>query len=223
MMTIELYLRIIQKEENEKFNHSLHLFCYGRCGYLTSRKNTMNKPNLEYDLLTSEYITQKCKTSIIYAQNLYSSLCNNLFYKNNQEWHCSWRTAGRIVSNLKEVGDYLDYYCSGLRAEHGDDKDGYVGEGVVKDEIRDDLNKLGWTIKQNEEEYMKPNIEVSIEGKPVKIELIPSAYQQGDEIMIQLKNSDEYEERLNDQITLYKDVKTNEIIGIKVHYLDKND
>jgi hypothetical protein len=70
---------------------------------------------------------------------------------------------------------------------------------------------------------MKPNIEVSIEGKPVEIEFMPSAYldQTYDEIFVQLKDSEEYEEKLNDQITLYKDVKTNEIIGLKIHYLNK--
>ena len=52
---------------------------------------------------------------------------------------------------MNEVGDYLDYYCSGIRAEYSDNEDGYVTEGVVKNEIRDDLSKLGWTVKQNEE------------------------------------------------------------------------
>jgi hypothetical protein len=68
---------------------------------------------------------------------------------------------------------------------------------------------------------MKPDIKISIEGKPVGIEFIPSAYQQNDEIFVMLKDSEDYEEKLNDQITLYKDVKTNEIVGIKLSYLDK--
>ena len=40
---------------------------------------------------------------------------------------------------------YLDYYCSGMI-----DKEGYVPEGVVTDEIRLDLIKLGWSIKPYE-------------------------------------------------------------------------
>ncbi len=68
---------------------------------------------------------------------------------------------------------------------------------------------------------MKPNIEVSIEGKPVEIEFIPNAYQQNDEIFVTLSDSESYEEKLNDQITLYKDIKTNEIVGMKLSYLDR--
>ena len=70
---------------------------------------------------------------------------------------------------------------------------------------------------------MKPNIEVSIEGKLVEIEFIPNAYQQNDEIFVTLNDSESYEEKLNDQITLYKDVKTNEIVGMMISYLDKHD
>ena len=70
---------------------------------------------------------------------------------------------------------------------------------------------------------MKPNIEVSIEGKPVEIEFIPNAYQQNDEIFVTLNDAESYEEKLNDQITLYKDVKTNEIVGMMISYLDKYD
>jgi len=67
---------------------------------------------------------------------------------------------------------------------------------------------------------MKPNIKVSIEGKPVVIEFVPNAYKQNDEIFVILKDSEDYEEKLNNQITLYKDVKTNEIIGIKLSHID---
>ena len=67
---------------------------------------------------------------------------------------------------------------------------------------------------------MKPNIKVSIEGKPVGIEFVPNAYKQNDEIFVILKDSEDYEEKLNNQITLYKDVKTNEIIGIKLSHID---
>ena len=111
----------------------------------------MNDNNLENDLMNCEWIVDKCKNSKKYSQNLYAAICNNDFFKNDQEWHCSWRMAGGIVSRLNGVGDYLDYYCSGIRAEHSDDENGYVDEGIVKNEIRDDLNKLGWTVKQNEE------------------------------------------------------------------------
>ena len=70
---------------------------------------------------------------------------------------------------------------------------------------------------------MNPNIKVSIEGKPVEIEFIPNAYQQNDEIFVTLKDSESYEQKLNDQITLYKDVKTNEIVGMTISHLDRHD
>jgi hypothetical protein len=108
--------------------------------------------NLENDLKSCGWIIDKCKNSKTYSQNLYATICNNDFFKNNEEWHCSWRGAGRIISELNEVGDYLDYYCSGLQADYNDKKiEGYVAEGVVKNEIREDLAKLGWIVKQNEE------------------------------------------------------------------------
>ena len=73
----------------------------------------MNKPNLEADLLKTEYIVNKCKSSEVYSQNLYAALCNNRFFKDNEEWTCSWRYAGGIVADLRDVGeDYMSFYCS---------------------------------------------------------------------------------------------------------------
>ena len=77
-------------------------------------------------------------------------MCNNLFYKNDEEWSCSWRYAGGVVADIRNVGEsYIDWYCSGIGSSH----DGYVGESCITDEIRSDLLDLGWTIKgypQNE-------------------------------------------------------------------------
>lgn len=109
-----------------------------------------NKPSLdlENDLLNSEYIKNKCKTSDIYSQNLYAAMANNLFYKNGEEWTCSWRYSGGIVAELVDKsGNYLDYYCSGIYSE---EKNGYVSEGTVSEEIRNDLLNLGWTVKPYE-------------------------------------------------------------------------
>ena len=104
-----------------------------------------NKPSLENDLLNSEYIKNKCKTSNIYSQNLYAAMANNLFYKNNEEWSCSWRYAGGVLADIRDVGEsYMDWYCSGI----GSRQDGYVGEGFITDEIRSDLLELGWIIKE---------------------------------------------------------------------------
>ena len=103
------------------------------------------KANLEHDLIKTDWIVNKCQNDQ-YAQNLYSGLCNNRSFKNDEEWTCSWRSAGGIVADLRNQREsYLDYYCSGMI-----DKEGYVPEGVVTDEIRLDLIKLGWSIKPYE-------------------------------------------------------------------------
>jgi hypothetical protein len=105
----------------------------------------MREANLEHDLIKSDYITEKCANSESYSQNLYAAMCNNLFYKNDEEWTCSWRCAGGIVADIRNKGEsYIDWYCSGIGSHH----DGYVGESFVTDEIRSDLLDLGWTIKE---------------------------------------------------------------------------
>ncbi|NDC31040.1 MAG: hypothetical protein EBZ58_08935 [Bacteroidetes bacterium] len=109
-----------------------------------NKNNTSKENDLEWDLRGSQYIVQKCKASASYSQNLYSAMCNNLFFKGEKEWSCSWRYAGGIVADLNEKGDYIDWYCSGI----GSHNDGYVGESFVTDEIRSDLLQLGWTIKE---------------------------------------------------------------------------
>lgn len=113
------------------------------------------KPNLELDLMKSDYIANKCIISDVYSQNLYAALCNNRFFKGaldeggisyEQEWTCSWRHAGGIVADLRNCNeDYLDWYCSGIG-----DKEGYLSEGKVSDEILKDLGELGWTVKSYE-------------------------------------------------------------------------
>jgi hypothetical protein len=104
------------------------------------------KPNLELDLMKSDYIANKCISSDAYSQNLYAALCNNRFFKGalddggisyEQEWTCSWRHAGAIVAEIVGEGDYMTYYCNG-------------NESFVTEEIRKDLGELGWTIKPYE-------------------------------------------------------------------------
>jgi hypothetical protein len=95
------------------------------------------KSDLELDLFKTQYIAEKCK-DINYAIDLYGALCNNRFFKNDEEWTCSWRQAGGIVADLRNIGeDYMDFYCSG-------------NESVVTPEISNDLLSLGWSIKPYE-------------------------------------------------------------------------
>lgn len=103
------------------------------------------KPNLEYDLLHSEWIVNKCKHSPIYSQNLYAALCNNRFFYGTEEWACSWRHSGGIISDINNGNGYMDYYCSGICGG-----DGNVPEGFITEEIRLDLIRLGWIAKPYE-------------------------------------------------------------------------
>jgi hypothetical protein len=122
------------------------------------------KNNLEYDLRSTEWICNKAKASDTYAQNIYAALCNQDWQKNEvwpllkgKTYSCSWRYAGGIVADMREQGDYIDWYCSGMGGLSGYDKDSetyeewqartkYVPEGLVTDEIRNDLQRLGWAI-----------------------------------------------------------------------------
>lgn len=71
-----------------------------------------------------------------FAQNLYASLCNVGWVKNECMFHCTWRRAGGIVANIRNVAynfneSYLDYYCSGY-------------EGTVFEDVKDVLCEIGW-------------------------------------------------------------------------------
>jgi hypothetical protein len=108
----------------------------------------MTKADLEKDLLAVQYIHNKCRNNDVYAQNLYAALCNNRFFKNQEEWTCSWRYAGGIVADLRNLDeDYMHFYCSGIGTGH---IAGYVSEGFVTSEIRNDLLNLGWTVEPYE-------------------------------------------------------------------------
>lgn len=128
--------------------------------------------NLEYDLRSTQWIIDKVKSDDVYAQHLYAALCNNEFIRNDvwpiltdKKWSCSWRSAGGVIANMQENGDYIDWYCSGIRNDPDMDDDqfrqltkeqqeyylqskAHVNEGVVTDEIRDDLFKLGWLVSE---------------------------------------------------------------------------
>lgn len=126
------------------------------------------KENLEYDLRSTGWVCSKAKASASYAQNLYSAMCNNSFVKNGGSgklWDCSWRYAGGIVADMLEVGDYIDWYCSGIRHTSVSTYEQiqnmnaeelsqyrefikYVGEGLVTEEIEQDLYKIGWVVIQ---------------------------------------------------------------------------
>jgi len=118
-----------------------------------------NRPeaDLEYDLRTCEWILAKARTREDYAQNIYAALCNMRWQRldvmpilKDEHWSCSWRSAGGVVADMLQQGDYIDWYCSGIQDYSGDEADpnfngkGYVPEGTVTEEIRIDFQKIGW-------------------------------------------------------------------------------
>jgi hypothetical protein len=129
--------------------------------------------NMEYDLVTTDWILAKARASEAYAQNLYAAMCNNDFQRNDvwprisdQKWHCSWRSAGGIIADMRQQGDYIDWYCSGInngdwqktpeevaamtpdQQEYYHMQEQFVSESRVTDEIREDLFRLGWLVIQ---------------------------------------------------------------------------
>ena len=135
--------------------------------------------NMEYDLLTTDWILEKVRADDAYAQNLYAAMCNNDFVKmevipilrqdpDKDYWSASWRYAGGIVADMQQKGDYIDWYCSGIRdigVYPPEDQEPeelteeqlariemvnrYVPEGRITDEIRNDLQRLGWAVGPN--------------------------------------------------------------------------
>jgi hypothetical protein len=133
--------------------------------------------NMEYDLRSTQWIVDKVKGDEVYAQHLYAAICNNDFTRNDvipilteKRWGASWRSAGGIVADMRGEGDYIDWYCSGIRdAKELDDDQfrqltkeqqqaylvgkAFVPESVVTDEIREDLLKLGWIVIDEPKSY----------------------------------------------------------------------
>jgi hypothetical protein len=123
--------------------------------------------NMEYDLVTTDWILEKVRASDAYAQNLYAAICNNDFQKlavipilTDKTWSASWRSAGGIIADMRQEGDYIDWYCSGIRNEPLYDPEvnvsfpnGYVPESVVTAEIQEDLKRLGWIVVNQNNEF----------------------------------------------------------------------
>lgn len=124
-----------------------------------------NKGNLEYDLRSIEWILQKVRNDRVYAQHLYAAICNNEFKEltnpDKKYWSVSWRYAGGIVANMCEIGDYIDWYCSGMISKQRINQvkwdsmsyeqqvralqnQKFVSEGVISEQVLEDLNVLGW-------------------------------------------------------------------------------
>lgn len=116
--------------------------------------------SLDFDLVQCDSIVAKVRANRIYAQNLYAALCNTEWQEQDawevlkgHTWSCTWRTAGAIVADIRQSGDYMDWYCSGSMTSHPDDdlgtasyktRRGFRSEGDVSPEIARDLAEIGW-------------------------------------------------------------------------------
>lgn len=130
--------------------------------------------NLERDMKDARWFVDKVRASESYAQNLYAALCNNAFQKldvmpilKDEVWSCTWRYAGGIVADIRCEGNYMDWYCSGIRDTGLYNEDGltmelseeqlanmamvakYVPESIITEEIRVDFALLGWVVVEN--------------------------------------------------------------------------
>ena len=127
--------------------------------------------SLERDMKHANWFVDKVRASESYSQNVYAALCNNAFQKlevmpvlKDEVWSCSWRYAGGLVADIRCQGDYMDWYCSGIRymGLYNEDEittplseeqmtylettKNFVAESVITEEIREDLKQLGWVI-----------------------------------------------------------------------------
>ncbi len=125
--------------------------------------------SLERDMKDAAWFVDKVRASQSYAQNVYAALCNNAFQKlelmpvlKDEIWSCSWRYAGGLVAQIRCEGDYMDWYCSGIRDTGLYNEDDitmplseeqmtymettkkFVAESVITGEIREDFEQLGW-------------------------------------------------------------------------------
>jgi hypothetical protein len=159
----EAYVKRCEKEGKLPSPEYLEMYKEDLKRYDARFDSADSKENsLEYTLLTTDWILEKVRSNKFYAQNLYAAMANNEFQKSEiwpilkgKTWSCTWRYAGGIVADMRQEGDYIDWYCSGIKG--GDEPDvyneghdlkrqGYVGEGTVTDEVRNDLLKLGWHV-----------------------------------------------------------------------------
>ena len=127
--------------------------------------------SLERDMKHANWFVDKVRASESYSQNVYAALCNNAFQKlevmpvlKDEVWSCTWRYAGGLVADIRCQGDYMDWYCSGIRymGLYNEDEittplseeqmtylettKNFVAESVVTEEISEDFKQLGWVV-----------------------------------------------------------------------------
>ena len=167
----EKYIERCKEEGKEPDKAYIKMYEQHNFDKLEQEEDPMwKKDNMEYDLRSTDWMLAKVRESRIYAQNLYAAICNNDFQKldvmpilKDERWSASWRYAGGIIADMRQEGDYIDWYCSGIRNNDpllpGEwegwtleqqtfykEGEAFVPESMVTDEIREDLKKLGWIV-----------------------------------------------------------------------------
>lgn len=112
----------------------------------------IDRPNLEVDMKNDSIVISYLKDEDV-AKQFYAALCNMQWKKisvipederiieklkgaDDYLWHCSWRYAGGIISDIRNDNyntseDYMSFYCSG-------------NEGDVTDLVEECLKRMGW-------------------------------------------------------------------------------
>ncbi len=100
-------------------------------------------PSMEADMMDSDHIRRLVRDEE-FALALYAAMCNVIWRKiidpdAGAQWSCSWRHAGGVVADLRNMGeDYTDFYCGGQ-------------EGRVHEDVAAALRALGWRPKTEDE------------------------------------------------------------------------
>lgn len=101
-----------------------------------------NYPQLDLDVANSDLLIKL--TSYEYATKLYNAMCCNDWvkegynYNDKEPWHVPMRVSSLITSSFYRGSDLVANY---------DDFTETGNEGIVDEEIAQDLYELGWTIK----------------------------------------------------------------------------
>ena len=160
---LKKYIERCEKEGKEPNPAYLEMYRLENDKDLEWAESKDHDNDMEWDLRTTDWILKKVRESETYAQNLYAAMCNNDFQRNDfipilkdQIWGCTWRYAGGIIADMRQEGDYIDWYCSGIQSTVDDEEKNlwaakkYVPEGTVTEEIKADLKRLGWLVVNND-------------------------------------------------------------------------
>jgi hypothetical protein len=102
-------------------------------------KHNWGNSDVLIDALNTEKIVKKLRARS-FSENLYSAMCNKIWVKEGLEYTLSWRTAGAVVAELRDLGeDYMAYYCGGK-------------EGHVTEEVKLLMAEMGFTPREWEKD-----------------------------------------------------------------------